>query len=725
MPDNTERDNSISDKPQIENKKSSSSLTVEEIKSRTRESFAPPTEKQLRQQAVARAKGGLSPRGIQEFEERSETIAKKTGIDQSDVKKAIIKQEEKKLGLSPRRITKILNTRKDIRSLDSKKKELIQSISSKNSRISEKSKNKIIQKLQPNKKKVVKPSTTFIKTKKKVQIGRVAKNTDTEEEIKIKKVSKTINKNRKDAFESNTKLFNAIGLSTKESDNFAKQVLKNTGQNFAALVNPKTYKQIGSDIVLNLYGNYLGIKNLKNYDKKTQKIIKKDAKEINKKAVKESLNQINPAKISKDPVVAANYVTAIISAGIAKGVTKSIKKNSIKPKIKKVKQVTKSKINKAINQAKKNQIKYKKAVSLNLKKIGLTKSDAPYVLTPEKLGGEFRKPKRISNINAKKAVKIAVKKSLKGQKIRNKAIMQIETKNRQRYLKLRNQAKTSELKGADLTEFIKLDSKFVNRISHKKTISVSIPKFKPKKISGKKGQFQPRLELEREVLFKIEFPEIIREIEKRNLKPSPEKIKSVATELVKKSKPKNLTKFTAVPLIVSLINGQTVAALPKSVTENLKIKNIIKKTLKVDKIEDQDTFLISRYTQLTQQKQLQKQKTAQKLKLININLKKKTPTQIIKTLPTINVPLKNKLKIFLKNLKEDDELTKKQIEELKFQYTPTLSGIGQIAKRTTGQFTGFELRGSVIKPVIVKRHKRNNLKNKRFVRKHGRRKPKR
>jgi len=76
--------------------------------------------------------------------------------------------------------------------------------------------------------------------------------------------------------------------------------------------------------------------------------------------------------------------------------------------------------------------------------------------------------------------------------------------------------------------------------------------------------------------------------------------------------------------------------------------------------------------------------------------------------------------------KKVKKLKKKKTKVL-YSYTPTLAGIGEKAQKVQGKFTGFETRGNVIiiktKPIKVKRHKRATLKNKAFVRRHRRNKP--
>jgi len=67
--------------------------------------------------------------------------------------------------------------------------------------------------------------------------------------------------------------------------------------------------------------------------------------------------------------------------------------------------------------------------------------------------------------------------------------------------------------------------------------------------------------------------------------------------------------------------------------------------------------------------------------------------------------------------------SKKSRGIIDFQFQPTLSGLGQKAGPPLKFYTGFEKRSGKItlnKPITVHKHKRSNLKNKLFVRKHGR-----
>lgn len=88
---------------------------------------------------------------------------------------------------------------------------------------------------------------------------------------------------------------------------------------------------------------------------------------------------------------------------------------------------------------------------------------------------------------------------------------------------------------------------------------------------------------------------------------------------------------------------------------------------------------------------------------------------------TVPKPVKLRLEEIFTEIKRKRKYKK---SDLVYFYTPTLSGIGRVAERTKGSFTGFEVRGSVVrfKPIKVKRHKRRSLRNKPFVRKHRRRK---
>jgi hypothetical protein len=95
----------------------------------------------------------------------------------------------------------------------------------------------------------------------------------------------------------------------------------------------------------------------------------------------------------------------------------------------------------------------------------------------------------------------------------------------------------------------------------------------------------------------------------------------------------------------------------------------------------------------------------------------KIPTGKSKIPPSIIINLKK----MIKTLKKKKSKNKK--EKFILGFTPTLAGIGAAATRTKGTFSGFEVRGSIIKPIKVKRHKRKTLKTKPFVRRHRRAKP--
>jgi hypothetical protein len=121
------------------------------------------------------------------------------------------------------------------------------------------------------------------------------------------------------------------------------------------------------------------------------------------------------------------------------------------------------------------------------------------------------------------------------------------------------------------------------------------------------------------------------------------------------------------------------------------------------------------------QQQIQQQKTKQKT--IQIQIPKPIKRIQLPIFIPPKVPKKTEDKIY-KSIKKIQSSGKKP--KIIYSYTPTLSGLGKKATITKGMFTGFEVRGSVIrlKPIIVKKHKRRTLVNKNFVRRHRRRKAK-
>jgi len=162
-------------------------------------------------------------------------------------------------------------------------------------------------------------------------------------------------------------------------------------------------------------------------------------------------------------------------------------------------------------------------------------------------------------------------------------------------------------------------------------------------------------------------------------------------------------------------------------------KQLLKLVPKQKLKQEQKQKLKQEVKQVQEQKPKQIQKLQQRLKTLydvrqRLDLKQKTSQivdQILETVPPTIIETKIPRTEIEKRLKEEIEKLKKKRKKknIFFEYTPTLAGIGLRAKRTTGVFTGFEVRGNIIKPVIVKRHRRKTLKRKKFVRKHRRRKP--
>jgi hypothetical protein len=62
----------------------------------TRRAFAPPTTKQKEQAARAKAKGGLTSRGIREFEQRAKRLSKGSGISQKEAEQALLESAVQK-----------------------------------------------------------------------------------------------------------------------------------------------------------------------------------------------------------------------------------------------------------------------------------------------------------------------------------------------------------------------------------------------------------------------------------------------------------------------------------------------------------------------------------------------------------------------------------------------------------------------------------------------------
>jgi len=162
-------------------------------------------------------------------------------------------------------------------------------------------------------------------------------------------------------------------------------------------------------------------------------------------------------------------------------------------------------------------------------------------------------------------------------------------------------------------------------------------------------------------------------------------------------------------------------ALKLKQKQKLQTKQAQKLKLRQKQMLKQKLLSIQKQQQKLKQKQAQKLKQKQDLIQKTILKPIPPPPEIIITKKPPKLPeiIKKKLEKLIKEKK----LKKRK---LRFQYSPTLAGIGEKASRTVGKFTGLEVRGNIIrlKPIKVKRHKRGNLKNKRFVRKHRRRKPK-
>ncbi len=138
---------------------------------------------------------------------------------------------------------------------------------------------------------------------------------------------------------------------------------------------------------------------------------------------------------------------------------------------------------------------------------------------------------------------------------------------------------------------------------------------------------------------------------------------------------------------------------------------------------------------------IQPQKITQIIETIQSSTQKTTPEitpeqridEIIDTImittpaiifPKIVLPPKKKKK-FIEGFYQTLLRAKKSRKKVYLEYTPTLRGLGTRAIRTTGEFTGFETRGNIIrlKPVVVKKHPRSNLKHKKYVKRYRRKKP--
>ena len=155
--------------------------------------------------------------------------------------------------------------------------------------------------------------------------------------------------------------------------------------------------------------------------------------------------------------------------------------------------------------------------------------------------------------------------------------------------------------------------------------------------------------------------------------------------------------------------------ISKQVPEQIQVPKLTQKLQQIHLTGQKlKTLELTKLRQLSSQKlsQKQKQKLQQIQKTIRINL------------PIDKINIKYDIPLFDKDDELKEYLKKLPKKNYVFQYSPTLGGIGQKATRTTGTFSGFEVRGNIIKPVLVHRHKRKTLVNKLFVRKHRRRKPK-
>lgn len=92
----------------------------EKTKERLKKAFAPPTPAELEKQARAKAKGGLSPRGVRQFEEQRARVAEAAGISEAEAEEAIVDVQRERLGIvkpttrAVQRATPIITTREEI-----------------------------------------------------------------------------------------------------------------------------------------------------------------------------------------------------------------------------------------------------------------------------------------------------------------------------------------------------------------------------------------------------------------------------------------------------------------------------------------------------------------------------------------------------------------------------------------------------------------------------------
>ena len=185
---------------------------------------------------------------------------------------------------------------------------------------------------------------------------------------------------------------------------------------------------------------------------------------------------------------------------------------------------------------------------------------------------------------------------------------------------------------------------------------------------------------------------------------------------------------------VSVLKLGTKGLMGLQTKMNDKQKIITKTILSLKDIQKtetgQKTNQLQKVDQKTVQKQIERlmslQKTISKINTkIDNRIEGRTQPEkpkeiILPKLPKISFP-----SIKRKKLDEEIEKIKKKGKKPVYVYAPSITGFGQVAKLNTEKFTGFEVRGNIIKlkPIKVKQHKRKSLKNKLFVRRHRRRKP--
>jgi hypothetical protein len=263
------------------------------------------------------------------------------------------------------------------------------------------------------------------------------------------------------------------------------------------------------------------------------------------------------------------------------------------------------------------------------------------------------------------------------------------------------------------------DAQKLNKDIKKKQTEIKKDPIKTKEVETKDGQVL-ELKTEKPTTGKIKSGTRTKEAKRKpdELKTDKERIKPIE-ELVKDAPQKSKVR---IGMILSSIDKSKLKPSPK-LKQNL--ESILKADQRLVQGIAQDLKQSAKMKQRPLTIPLTKQFTAQETRTILEEILERAIGQATKGKSGRTVTFSAKFKKQLET--EIKKLKKKKKKKITFLFTPTLAGVGDVATKVTGQFTGFETRGSIIKlkPVKVKKYKRRGLKNVRAVRKHRRRKPKR